>query len=217
MKFDLSNKFDLYYYWQVKSLILKSSVVWKRASKHFWVKHLFCWRWYIFVYLRCYRSRMWVFLRGVLQFFRFCVTELSQLVMLWCPTLEVILMYVDITDVPHNYYEFEEVDQCMDINNSLIIFHHIIRSFGCNFNQLVVEMEQKKTKLVISVDRNVVWWSDMWWYWWICCISCVYIREKLCLCAYFGGTAICCYVWLRIYQWCNQGMFCRNSSHDRKP
>ena len=67
-------------------------------------------------------------------------------------------MYVDITDVPHNYYEFEEVDQCMDINNSLIIFHHIIRSIGCNFNQLVVEMEQNKTKIVIIVLTET--WFD---------------------------------------------------------
>ena len=36
MKFDRSNKFDLCYYGQVKSLRLKSSVASKWASNHLW-------------------------------------------------------------------------------------------------------------------------------------------------------------------------------------
>ena len=35
-----------YYYGQVNSLRLKSSVASKWASKHLWGYHLFCWRWY---------------------------------------------------------------------------------------------------------------------------------------------------------------------------
>ena len=36
MKFDRSNKFDFCYYGQVNSLLLKSSVALKWASKHLW-------------------------------------------------------------------------------------------------------------------------------------------------------------------------------------
>ena len=48
LKFDCSNKFDLFYYGQVNSLQLNSSVASKWASEQLWEDHfLFCCQWYI--------------------------------------------------------------------------------------------------------------------------------------------------------------------------
>ena len=50
MEFVRSNKFDICYYGQVYSLWVKSSVASKWASEHFYGQHLFCWRWYLYLF-----------------------------------------------------------------------------------------------------------------------------------------------------------------------